>query len=144
MKRCALVTDGAGFIGSYLSKRLLDKGWKVIIIDNLSTGFRDLIYIDDAIEAFMKAIDNTVSYGKVYNIATGKKTFVWELLDMIIQAFRYEPEQYPIVFAEGTPGDQHGIYGDYTKIKKDIGWEPKVNVSDGIRRMANWVWSAQR
>jgi nucleoside-diphosphate-sugar epimerase len=35
----ALVTGGSGFVGSYLSEALLDKGCKVRIIDNLSTGF---------------------------------------------------------------------------------------------------------
>ena len=34
----ALITGGAGFIGSYLAEALLDKGWKVSIIDDLSTG----------------------------------------------------------------------------------------------------------
>ncbi|MGB2807190.1 MAG: SDR family NAD(P)-dependent oxidoreductase [Sedimentisphaerales bacterium] len=34
----ALVTGGAGFIGSHLSERLLDDGNKVVVVDNLSTG----------------------------------------------------------------------------------------------------------
>ena len=34
----ALITGGAGFIGSYLAEALLYKGWKVSIIDDLSTG----------------------------------------------------------------------------------------------------------
>lgn len=40
MMRKALVTGGAGFIGSHLSKRLVDDGFKVTIIDNLYTGSR--------------------------------------------------------------------------------------------------------
>ncbi len=37
----ALITGGAGFIGSHLAERLLSDGWRVAIIDNLSTGSLD-------------------------------------------------------------------------------------------------------
>ncbi|MBI5056336.1 MAG: SDR family oxidoreductase [Nitrospirae bacterium] len=33
-----LVTGGAGFIGSHLVERLIDKGFEVVIVDNLSSG----------------------------------------------------------------------------------------------------------
>ena len=41
----ALVTGGAGYIGSTVSNLLLDNGHQVYIIDNLSTGLkRNLIF----------------------------------------------------------------------------------------------------
>jgi nucleoside-diphosphate-sugar epimerase len=39
----ALITGGAGFIGSHLAEALLDHGYKVLVIDNLSTGSIDNI-----------------------------------------------------------------------------------------------------
>ena len=42
-KRSAIVTGGAGFIGTHLVHRLLDEGWDVQVIDNLSSGHRSNI-----------------------------------------------------------------------------------------------------
>jgi UDP-glucose 4-epimerase len=39
-KPTVLVTGGAGYIGSHAVLALLDAGWKVVVIDNLTTGFR--------------------------------------------------------------------------------------------------------
>ena len=38
MTRRALVTGGAGFIGSHLAHALLDEGWRVDVVDDLSSG----------------------------------------------------------------------------------------------------------
>ena len=34
----ALITGGAGFVGSHLAGRLVDDGWDVLAIDDLSKG----------------------------------------------------------------------------------------------------------
>ena len=39
----ALITGGAGFIGSHLARALLDVGHEVFVLDNLSTGSIDNI-----------------------------------------------------------------------------------------------------
>lgn len=46
MSKFAVVTGGAGFIGSHLIDALLDDGWKVVAIDNLSTGFKRNVHPD--------------------------------------------------------------------------------------------------
>jgi UDP-glucose 4-epimerase len=43
MSECVLVTGGAGYIGSHVAWALLDAGWRVVVVDNLSTGRRELV-----------------------------------------------------------------------------------------------------
>ncbi len=44
-----LVVGGAGYIGSHMSKMLVNDGYEVVILDNLSTGFRDLVKYGDLV-----------------------------------------------------------------------------------------------
>ena len=44
--RKVAITGGAGFIGSNLSRRLISEGYKVVIIDDLSTGLLSNIHED--------------------------------------------------------------------------------------------------
>jgi len=41
MARRALITGGAGFIGSHLTELLLAAGWEVFVLDDVSTGSLD-------------------------------------------------------------------------------------------------------
>jgi UDP-glucose 4-epimerase len=42
----ALVTGGCGFIGSHVVERLVDEGWSILIVDNLSTGVLSNLSLD--------------------------------------------------------------------------------------------------
>ena len=46
MSKKVLVTGGAGFIGSHVVDRLLKEGYKVVVLDNLSTGFKENVNPD--------------------------------------------------------------------------------------------------
>jgi UDP-glucose 4-epimerase len=104
--------------------------------------YRDFIYIDDVINSYMDCIDKPVSFGKAYNVASGVKTTVKELLESMLKTFGHSPsESYPVKYYGSTPGDTFGIYADISAIKRDIGWEPSVNLGEGIRRMKEWAES---
>jgi dTDP-glucose 4,6-dehydratase len=59
--RRALVTGGAGFIGSHLCERLVSEGYKVVCIDNLSTGVLENVAPFLTHEAYFEYIDHNVS-----------------------------------------------------------------------------------
>ncbi len=52
-----LVTGGAGYIGSHTVKELLARGYETVTLDNLSTGYRDLVLGGEFVEADLRDID---------------------------------------------------------------------------------------
>jgi UDP-glucose 4-epimerase len=110
-----------------------------IIVKGAPDRYRDIIYIDDVIDAYMACLDNPATYGKAYNVATGRKTTVGELIDAELRAFGYSPGEYPVTFTTGTPGDTFGIYADTTALTADTGWRPLVNLTEGLDRMVAWA-----
>lgn len=100
--------------------------------------FRDFIFVEDVVDAFVRSLDDRAS-GKIYNVSTGIRTHVWELLNGIVAAFGKNVETYPVTFGEGTPKDQFGVYGDSSLLMKELGWVAKTELNSGLKTMADWV-----
>ena len=59
-----------------------------IIVKGSGERFRDLVFVDDVVNAMMLVLDNPFTYGQTYNVGTGKETKVDDLLHMIIEGIR--------------------------------------------------------
>ena len=127
-----------GMVSIYLAYLLKDEP---ILVLGSKDRFRDFIYIDDVVDAWISVIDNPVSFGKTYNLASGKKTFVWELLNGLIEAMGHEPDEYPITYGDSTPGDQFGMHADISLITSELDWSPKTDLRSGLQKMADWAKS---
>jgi UDP-glucose 4-epimerase len=103
--------------------------------------FRDFIYIDDVVDAWMLALDSPRTYGKIYNLATGVRTTVKELVESEVRVFGQDVAAYPVKYSGSTPFDQHGLFADMTQFHSDTGWTPKIQLDVGLERMVKWVKS---
>ena len=107
--------------------------------------YRDFIYVDDVVDAFVAALENPgASIGQTYNLGTGVRTTVKELLDIMIECFGHNPESYPLQVVEGTPGDVLGSIADISKAKRELRWLPRVSVREGVRRMVEWALAMRK
>ena len=110
-----------------------------ILVKGSKDRYRDIVYVDDVVRAFVASEAREESAGETLNVATGRKTHVHELLDCLVEVFGHAPGAYPITYAGNTPGDQFGIYADIARIQSVLEWTPEVTLKDGLSRMRQWL-----
>lgn len=121
-----------GMVSIYMAYLL--KGEPILVRGSLGR-VRDFVYIDDVVEAWVRALVNPIADGKTYNLGSGTPTSVRELLDSLVEAFGYSPQGYPIQEEGPTPGDQAAIYADVSRIQADLGWAPRTGLREGLASM---------
>lgn len=104
-----------GMVSIYLAQALKNKN---ILIKGSSDRYRDFIYIDDVTRTVDHFVKNEIIGAEIYNVCTGSKTTVSTLIDTIKKTLGNK--SIPVEYAEATPGDQFGIIGDNTKLRKEL------------------------
>ncbi len=125
-----------------------DQGWVAWFIIAAMTGkpltiygdgkqVRDVLYVDDLIRAYDLAAESDLK-SAVFNIGGGPKntTSLLEFLDILEQEFKIKPE---IGFSGWRASDQKVYVSDISRIKRELGWEPKVGFREGIGKLLGWI-----
>jgi nucleoside-diphosphate-sugar epimerase len=92
---------------------------------------RDFTYISDVVEANILGLVRENIAGETFNIASGKAQSVNNLLEMLqnITSKNIAP-----VYLDKRPGDVEKTHADIEKAKKLLGWEPKVDFYEGLKK----------
>lgn len=98
--------------------------------------YRDLIYIDDVIDALLLGLNNNTN-NNTFNISTGIKVTIQQLINNIISVLN-NGKKYTITNIGEHNGDQFGCVGDSKKLQK-IGWTPKTNLIDGLGKFIKYI-----
>lgn len=99
---------------------------------------RDFNYVDDTVDAFIAAMglfgDDDEVYASPYNVGSGFAVSVGEVAQMatkkciLAEAKRERPEGSEV----------HLLRADSTRFRNATGWVPKVSLTEGLRRTADW------
>lgn len=122
---------GSGIIPSIITKIISDES--PIIYGN-GTQTRDFIFVEDAIEASIFAIKDNKN--KTYNVSSGEEISVNELLDKIA-AILNKPNK-PVYTSQKINEIERSCL-DNSKIKKELRWQPKTNIDQGLKETINWL-----
>ncbi len=128
-----------------------DQGWlawfviaavmgKPITIYGDGKQVRDMLFVDDLLDLYDAAVSRIDrAAGQAYNVGGGARNTisVWTeagpLLEELLE------QKIPVARGDWRPGDQKVCVYDISKAKRELGWEPRVNVQVGVEKLARWV-----
>ena len=104
------------------------------------TAARDYIYIDDVVDAFVRAAGAPLETTGTYNVGTGRQVTVTEVYAHIAAAL--EGVSPGVVAAAGDADEVRALALNSEKAGRDLHWVPKVELAEGIRRTVGWLCAA--
>ncbi|RKY31220.1 MAG: hypothetical protein DRP74_05305 [Candidatus Omnitrophota bacterium] len=125
-----------------------DQGWvawfiiatlfnKPITIYGNGKQVRDMLYVDDLVDAFNAFINSDLKRG-LFNIGGGPDNTIslLEFLDELKLLIYKKPQ---VDFADWRPSDQKVYISDTKKLESALSWKAKVSVKEGIRKLSEWI-----
>jgi CDP-paratose 2-epimerase len=131
--------EDQGWVAHFLISSVLDRP---ITIYGDGKQVRDILYIDDLLEAFERAVERIdVSAGEVYNMGGGPENTmsVWTEFHEYLRELL--GRDVPVSYDEWRPGDQLVYVSDTSKAQRELGWRPRTSVREGIEKLFRWVES---
>jgi CDP-paratose 2-epimerase len=129
-------TEDQGWIAHFLRQTLKDHP---ITICGDGLQVRDILFVDDLVDAFLLAQANIVKIsGEAFNIGGGctHTISLVELLSAIEKLDRRKPRTKT---DDWRQGDQRYYVSDTRKFGSVTGWSPRVTVQEGIQRLYHWL-----
>ena len=117
-------------LGVFLAQKLAKKPFTVVG-DGSQT--RDFTYVTDIAEAFLIAAQSNIE-NEIFNVGSGGTYSINRLIKLLKGDFTYIPKR---------PGEPDCTFADITKIKKILGWNPKISLEGGVKEVLKNInyWS---
>lgn len=126
---------------NWFVRLLMDK--KTVGLMGSGKQIRDVNYIDDVVDAFVLAGISKTADGKVYNLG-GSPLSLAEFVEKVIKALgfgKWKSMKFPNSRKMIEVGD---YIADISKIKKELLWEPKISVEEGIKRTIDYYKKSKK
>jgi nucleoside-diphosphate-sugar epimerase len=126
--------------------KMIMQAWgnKLITIYGNGDQFRDYIFIDDAIEAFIKIGFSGKKLDPIYNICSGTSVTINAAFNLISQIANNEFGKTSSVECQEwpdnpSPVERRSFFSSPLLAHKHLNWSPKTSLEDGIRAQLNYL-----
>jgi CDP-paratose 2-epimerase len=105
---------------------------------------RDILYVDDLVEAFVRAAENLdKTAGEVFNIGGGPTNSI-SLLELLELLEQITGSKISTEYSDWRPGDQKVYVSNIKKARRIFGWIPCITRESGIRLLYDWAIANHR
>jgi nucleoside-diphosphate-sugar epimerase len=100
---------------------------------------RDFTYVENVVDATLRAAEAEGASGRMFNIASGSPVSVNRVAEVVGEILGKPVER---VFAPPRAGDIRDSWADITAARDVLGWQPRVSIEEGLRRTVESLGSA--
>lgn len=101
---------------------------------------KSYLYIDDCVEAHIRALQTQLSGHTAFNITTSEGVTVNEIADSVVSAMGLEDVEYSYTGGKrGWAGDVRKAISDTSKAERELLWKSKTAFNEGIRKYISWL-----
>jgi GDP-4-dehydro-6-deoxy-D-mannose reductase len=108
----------------------------VVFVGNLNV-YRDFLDVRDVVRAYTGILNNG-KLGEVYNVCSGRKSKISDLLEILISYSIVPNITTRLNKNKLRPIDREIIYGNNDKLVSHTGWEPRYNIRQSLLDTLNW------
>lgn len=123
-------------VANWFIRQALDG--EVIRVYGDGSYLRDFVYVGDAVDAMLRCATTEAAYGEVLNVGNNRAYSFRELAETItnaVEGSRWEFAPFSPERAAQEPGD---FCSDIRKIRRIVGWTPRVGLDEGVRRTVDF------
>jgi len=99
---------------------------------------RDFTYVKDTAKAAIAVIKSDIPNGEVVNVGSNKAYSIEELAFLVGKLMGYDDIEIKIESSRLRPMDVSLLQCDYSKLKESVGWEPTIDIENGLKRTIDW------
>jgi CDP-paratose 2-epimerase len=129
-------TEDQGWVAHFLIQAI--RGEPITIYGD-GYQVRDVLFIDDAVSAWLRAFDRIeATRGRVFNLGGGVRNAVslQDMLGLITELRGHAPDTR---FDQWRPGDQAWYVSDVSAISKALAWSPRISPRQGLEMLERWL-----
>ncbi len=117
-----------GLVKIYLTYILNEEN---VVVHGSADRVRDIIHVNDVVEAIYSSLFNIKTFGRIYNLGTGQTIKVKQIIQQLYEGLGItNPPR--VIYEAADYGDPEVTHADITLTLRDLDWKPQISPAMGI------------